>query len=380
MDRIREIKGFDEDFLWLFHKVEYAAICLSLDYNIIDLTPAAEILFSVLRKKILNEPISSLFEQIGLKIILPKDKQDRKDRVIQISENGTPLKFKSKNTQKILNLNWQLKQKNTPNGELAGFIVYTEEQKTEKEDTDKSSKLFMQRLAAGIAHEIRTPLAIININTDLLKKTLSFTEKNKEDEVKKKYIDTIKYAIRLASRIIDNILTMIRTLSSGEIIPNNFHHASISESVTGVLEIYPFLESEKTLVSFDKSKDFIYYGDKMLTEHMLFNLIKNALSSIKAANKGKIKIRLESGKLDNKLIFTDTALGISENELPYVFDQFAAKKAGSGLGLVFCKTVMQSYGGGISCASLLGKYTEFTLSFPSKLSLAKNTESGLNLS
>ena len=336
---------FDEDFLWLFQKAEYAAICLSLDYRVVDITQAAETLFCVLRKKILDISISSLFEQAGLEIAFF---QDKKTPSFKISYSNTQVK--SLSAQKILKLDWKIKQKHAPNGEPSGFVLYTEKQVNEE-------RLFMQRLAGSIAHEIRTPLAIININVDLLKRS-------KDEEAKEKYIEIIKYAIRLASYIIDNILIMIRTMSSGERAQIEFCNMSIKETVEDALKIYPFLEQEKTLVIFDKSKDFVYYGDKILTKHVLFNLIKNALFSIKEAGKGDIKIKLEKNGSSNKLIFTDTALGISEKELPYIFDKFAAKKAGSGLGLSFCKTVMQSYGGDINCSSCLGKYTEFTLSFP----------------
>lgn len=241
-----------------------------------------------------------------------------------------------------------------------------EKLQTEKEVAERTAK-FMQRLAGSIAHEIRTPLAIVGINVDLLERTHCFTDKCKEKEEAKKYFKTIRHAIKLASRIIDNILTMIRTMSSGgESIKSDFQHLSMAENVVDVLEIYPFLNHEKTLIHFEKSKDFTYYGNKILTQHMLFNLIKNALLSIKEAGKGEIRIKLEHDKITNSLIFTDTALGISEKELPCIFDQYAAKKTGTGLGLAFCKIVMQSYGGNISCASKLGKYAKFTLRFPNK--------------
>ena len=69
----------------------------------------------------------------------------------------------------------------------------------------------------------------------------------------------------------------------------------------------------------------------------------------------------------NYLIVKDTATGIPKDFLPKIFDQFETKKStsgGTGLGLAFCKMVMESYGGKIECNSELGKYTEFVLSFP----------------
>ena len=117
-----------------------------------------------------------------------------------------------------------------------------------------------------------------------------------------------------------------------------------------------------------KKKDFCYFGDRVLTQHVLFNLIKNALSSIKEMGKGEIKIKIEKGELENRLIFTDTALGISKEHLSKIFDQFETRKdVGFGLGLAFCKIVMRSYGGDITCESELGKYAKFILKFPAKI-------------
>jgi len=51
--------------------------------------------------------------------------------------------------------------------------------------------------------------------------------------------------------------------------------------------------------------------------------------------------------------------------LPKIFTHFSTtRKGGSGMGLAFCKMVMQEYGGDITCESELGKYTRFILTFP----------------
>ena len=97
---------------------------------------------------------------------------------------------------------------------------------------------------------------------------------------------------------------------------------------------------------------------------------KNAFRAIKEADKGKGKITIELGNDDpyfNQLIFKDTAQGIPKEFLPKIFDQFETKTLsdiGTGLGLSFCKMVMQAYGGDITCDSKHGKYTKFVLSFP----------------
>lgn len=86
---------------------------------------------------------------------------------------------------------------------------------------------------------------------------------------------------------------------------------------------------------------------------------------IKDAGKGNIKIWLETNENFNQLHFKDTGKGISKDFLPKIFDSFTTKTYhGSGIGLPFCKMVMQSYGGKIVCNSIEGECTEFILNFP----------------
>lgn len=237
----------------------------------------------------------------------------------------------------------------------------------EKAVIEKTSHL-MKILAGSIAHEIRTPVAIIGINTDLLMMTPEFiAAKNDKKNVIWQCIENMKYAIELVSRIVDNITAMLRTMSVGVTAKNNFERLSIATDVEKMLEVYPFLKYEKSLVQLqlDKVENFVYKGDKVLTQHVLFNLIRNSLQAIKEADKGEIKITFGEEKAYNIVKITDTALGISKELLPKIFEPFETGKMNrSGLGLAFCKVVMESYGGKISCVSKEGKYAEFTLRFP----------------
>ena len=83
------------------------------------------------------------------------------------------------------------------------------------------------------------------------------------------------------------------------------------------------------------------------------------------ASKGKIYLRLESGTKVNKLFFKDTGTGIAPDVLPHIFDRFFTKtENGIGIGLAFCRYAMESLQGEIICHSENGKFTEFTLTFP----------------
>ena len=247
-------------------------------------------------------------------------------------------------------------------------------------DSEKIKKLQIEReiierissairmLAGSIAHELRTPLAIIGISVDLLMGAPSLAAvRGKDRENIDKHFKAIRHAIKLESCIIDNMLITLKKLSSESQAKRDFKKLSIAEDVGDLLESYPFLALERPLVKvrFAKIKDFCYWGDKILTRHVLFNLVKNALRAIKEAGKGGVEIALDDEDGVNVLKFTDTALGIPRGELPELFEPMMDDKQDrAGLGLSFCKTVMRLYGGDISCKSKLKEYTEFKLCFP----------------
>ena len=100
-------------------------------------------------------------------------------------------------------------------------------------------------------------------------------------------------------------------------------------------------------------------------QHVLFNLLKNALYAIESAQKGEITMWVASAEKSNCLYFKDTGKGMDERQLLRLFDHFyTTTYMGTGLGLSFCKLVMLRFGGNISCEAVEDKYTQFMLTFP----------------
>jgi two-component system, CAI-1 autoinducer sensor kinase/phosphatase CqsS len=151
---------------------------------------------------------------------------------------------------------------------------------------------------------------------------------------------------------------------------SKFKSFYISSTIEDALDEYPFQGNERSLVHWGKGDDFTYQGNKIYTKLILQNLIKNSIYFIREAGHGEIFIDVivaGNGK-QNKLIFKDTACGISNEDLPHVFEAFYSKRpGGSGLGLSFCKRIMESYDGNITIQTSTQKgseFTEFTLEFP----------------
>jgi two-component system, OmpR family, aerobic respiration control sensor histidine kinase ArcB len=242
----------------------------------------------------------------------------------------------------------------------------------EKKISEKAANI-MELLSGFVAHELRTPLTSINIYLDLLQadfySKLLDEKLNKKDKEKifHKNFDICKNTVKVAAQIIDNILVNLKNVALGKIKTSHFRIIHITKSIKKAIKEYPYQDSEQQLIHFIDSGGFSYLGDEQLTKHMIYNLIKNSLRAIKEASKGDITLKLVAKEGFNQLIFTDTALGLSESDTHKVFDRFETKDikgTGAGLGLAFCKLVMDSYGGYIECRSELGKYTSFILNFP----------------
>lgn len=237
----------------------------------------------------------------------------------------------------------------------------------------------MKSLSANIAHELRTPLRTINSSVSGIKEYLPILLKAyqtaKTDKIDIPYIspmhfealltacDNIESESKSAFTIIDMMLTNV---SQSQISTAKFRFFSIHEIISETIKRYPFDYGEAEIVHWGQENDFMFRGDDLLMTHVLFNLFKNALYYIKAAGKGQIYIWTEKTKR-HELHFKDTGQGISPKILPNIFDRFYSKTLhGSGIGLAFCKMVMQSFKGDIKCFSEEGKFTEFVLYFPKR--------------
>ncbi len=260
-------------------------------------------------------------------------------------------------------------------GILGIYIDVTEKKRAillekEKAIAEKNAEI-MNILSSSVAHEMRTPLSVIQINTDLIH--MSNVIENIQPPAKRKqffqYMKNISQAVRESSQVIDMLLVKLKQLVVCEKPSNSSECCFIEKIIRMTLDEYPFRDNEKEKIHYrqETSKNFKFPGHVRLTKHILFNLLRNALHAIAEANKGEIFIESQLGDGFNILIFRDTGAGIPSEYLPKIFNKFETTDdvhSGTGLGLAFCKLVMESYGGKIECRSELGQFTEFRLFFP----------------
>lgn len=248
----------------------------------------------------------------------------------------------------------------------------------------KTAMLQQQRLdgmaaaANMIAHELRTPLLGIKSGASamaryapqlfhayhvaneqgLLTQTLRNNRIQQLAGINTRIVNEIDYA--------NTIIDMLLVKAGRENFLQNcvLESCSMAHCIMEALERYPFKSpEERALVSWQG--DFNFFGARLLMQHVFFNLLKNALYAIASAQKGEITIWTQEGEKVNCLYVKDTAKGMSPQQLGQLFNHFYTTTfMGTGIGLSFCKLVMQRFGGDISCEAEEGHYTQFTLTFP----------------
>ena len=98
---------------------------------------------------------------------------------------------------------------------------------------------------------------------------------------------------------------------------------------------------------------------------MLHFSVKNLIKNAYIHNGPNVKIEVTAE--NNKLYLKDYGKGIEKEIIKKIFDKFFTQsRSGTGIGLSFCKLIMEDIGGSIKCESIVGKYTNFILNFPKK--------------
>ncbi len=235
-------------------------------------------------------------------------------------------------------------------------------------------------IGANLAHELRTPLASIrgiargvdNFMPALMDAYKKARESGLEVEPLRdsqvdqliSALDTIGHEVDYSNTIIDMLLvnTADKPLTDPEA-----EQFSVRECVEEAISRYPFNNSgERELTNYEIENDFTLHAPRLLVIHILFNLIKNSLYYVQQAGGGRIVISANKIKDGKQIIVYDNGAGIPQHIQPHIFERFYTTTItgqGAGIGLSFCKMVMDSIGGAIDCESVPGDHTTFTLTF-----------------
>lgn len=251
--------------------------------------------------------------------------------------------------------------------EIYSMVVYVQDvtgKRRMEAQLFQSAKLAaIGEMAAGVAHELNSPLTAIIGNTGLILRGASYDDRHK------KLLEDIKSCGQRSKRIIQNLLTFSRQDNPV------FEGVSINEVVENSLSLISY-QIEKNNISIIKELSPhipSLQGNKQQLEQVVINFLLNARDALDNVADGWIKISTvrrqdpETGGMVVETKVSDNGKGIPAGNIDQIFNPFFTTKGktrGTGLGLSVSLGIAQTHGGRIDVASEVGRGSQFSLIIP----------------
>lgn len=220
-----------------------------------------------------------------------------------------------------------------------------------------------RRLTADVAHELRTPLQIIQGNLEGIVDGVYVPDSA--------HVNATLAETRRLARLVDDLQTL--SLAESGRLPLHLQRVAPVDLLYDTVTRYAAVASEQGVIlertDSGDAPEVLVDADRMA--QVLSNLVTNALRYTPPG--GRISLAAEPYDGNARLIISDTGEGIDADDLPYVFDRFwrgdraraRQGEGGSGLGLAITRRLVLAHGGAISVASTPGAGTTFTIDLPS---------------
>jgi two-component system sensor histidine kinase BaeS len=216
-----------------------------------------------------------------------------------------------------------------------------------------------QRLTRDVSHELRTPLSTLQSHMEALidgiwEPTPDRIISCHEEILRlKRLVGDLE---KLAQYESENLILNKTKFNIGEVVKNivlNFEKEFLNKGVSLIF----------------REKDIISYLDKDKISQVVVNLISNSLKY--TSKDGRVEVKILEDEKYIKLSVSDTGIGISQDDLFYVFERFYRADesrnkltGGAGIGLTISKSIVEAHGGNITVDSIIGKGTNFVVKIP----------------
>lgn len=228
----------------------------------------------------------------------------------------------------------------------------------------REKEMLREHFAAVVSHELKSPLGAVQQNLYLLESDLE----GKLDEEQKERLERMKSKI---ADLINLIHTWLRVISVDvNKLKENFAEISLDTILAKAIEnIQPQATRNDVEISapVDTPRSLII-GDEGTLVEAVGNILGNAVKFSKPGSRITISSKEEDGQLS--ISISDKGIGITEDDLPYIFEDFYTGKTGeiveksSGMGLAITRRIIEAHNGSISVKSELGKGSTFTIKLP----------------
>jgi two-component system, NtrC family, sensor kinase len=335
-------------------------MAVDLDGRITRLNSALEKIFSIARDVAVGKRVEDLFAEDFAdtlhQVLGPDGWQLRQTRQIYKLHTAT-------HTGRSVVLNVAIAPLRADSEEQTGALVVfedvTQRLNLEEQLQQREKLSSIGLLAAGVAHEVNTPLTGVSSYTQMLLTMLP------ENDPKHALLEKVRRQADRATDIVNNLLNFSRTGNAAEFAGVDIHR--VLDDTLQLLE--PQLRRSQIEIVRDYAVDLpSVHGNSVKLQQVFTNLILNARDSI-ANGDGRISLITRNGDDDGQLLIevADNGIGIAPEDVAKIYDPFFTTKGvglGTGLGLAVTYGIVQEHFGHISVSSTPGLGTTFRITLP----------------
>ncbi len=332
----------------IINNMQSGLMTLSLDYEIIQVNPSAATILGA-KPSHLNS-LGTLGSEL---IFILKTFRDQSDR----SKQNIEIKYDFKGSEKLLD--FSISKLFRGYDGLSAFVVIfqdvSERKRLEEKIKQKEKLAAIGQLAAGIAHEIRNPLASMSGSIQMLSQ---YVQKMDEEQVK-----LMNIALRETDRLNDLITEFLEYVRPDIACDEKVNVTNLLEDVLEMARMNKNLN--KNIIQ-EKNMDSEIYikGNFDKLKQVFLNIIINAYHAIDQRINGKIIVSALRHGDDVEVKIKDNGAGMSEDVKVRIFEPFfTTKPKGSGLGLAIVHKILEAHKADISIQSVENQGTEFTIRF-----------------
>lgn len=211
------------------------------------------------------------------------------------------------------------------------------------------------------SHDLRTPLSVINTNLFLI-------ENSKDEGKRTEHLQLLKETLHRLQLILDNMFLMARIDALPSFVSNPIQ---LDVMLHNIVVDCDYLASAKNIDLKFQQFDILptINGHETQLQTAISNIVENAIQNTESGGWVKIDTTLSNNSVVIKIV--DNGKGISEEDLPYVFERFyrvdkyrPSEETRIGLGLSIANTVIEKHNGQITIDSELGKGTTVVITLP----------------
>lgn len=248
--------------------------------------------------------------------------------------------------------------------EISRLSVAIESMRTQlkkfiRSNLEMERRASLGQMAAGVAHEVRNPLTIINT-------AVSALAKSEKDPERLELMEIVKDEIDRSNMVLSDLLDYARPREPEPIyvkVSELFESIKVSISVTAKQQNVGVISDIRK----PEHGDLFVWGDPVHLRQILMNLVLNGLQSMEQKEAGQLTLRAFCENEKCNILIEDQGCGISNEELTHMSEPFfTTKPSGVGLGLAICSSLISTNGGRLSFESKLGEGTITSVILPNK--------------